>query len=317
MNNGIFGIDISVWQKGFDFAKAKNEGVKFAILRGMYGNAKDTEFENHYKNAKNQGLGVGVYQWGRAVNTAQAREEAQLLIDNCLKGKQFEYPIYYDVEDKLLLDLGVNETTEIIEAWAETIENGGYFAGVYMNQSCFENEVLGEQLAKKYSQWRAYWTTLEKKPDCQMWQFGGETNKIRTNKVAGVVCDQDITYQDFPTVIQRAGLNGFTATSNPIFPKTTKSTTDIALEVINGKWGNGEARKIALENAGYTYSIIQTEVNRLLSNNNSTAEYYTVKSGDNLSTIAKNYGTTVNQLVSWNNIKNANLIYVGQKLRVK
>lgn len=317
MNNGIFGIDISVWQKGFDFAKAKNEGVKFAILRGMYGNAKDTEFENHYKNAKNQGLGVGVYQWGRAVNTAQAREEAQLLIDNCLKGKQFEYPIYYDVEDKLLLDLGVSETTEIIEAWAETIENGGYFAGVYMNQSCFENEVLGEQLAKKYSQWRAYWTTLEKKPDCQMWQFGGETNKIRTNKVAGVVCDQDIAYQDFPTVIQRAGLNGFTATSNPIFPKTTKSTTDIALEVINGKWGNGEARKIALENAGYTYSIIQTEVNRLLSNNNSTAEYYTVKSGDNLSTIAKNYGTTVNQLVSWNNIKNANLIYVGQKLRVK
>lgn len=317
MNNGIFGIDISVWQKGFDFAKAKNEGVKFAILRGMYGNAKDTEFENHYKNAKNQGLGVGVYQWGRAVNTAQAREEAQLLIDNCLKGKQFEYPIYYDVEDKLLLDLGVNETTEIIEAWAETIENGGYFAGVYMNQSCFENEVLGEQLAKKYSQWRAYWTTLEKKPDCQMWQFGGETNKIRTNKVAGVVCDQDIAYQDFPTVIQRAGLNGFTATSNPIFPKTTKSTTDIALEVINGKWGNGEARKIALENAGYTYSIIQTEVNRLLSNNNSTAEYYTVKSGDNLSTIAKNYGTTVNQLVSWNNIKNANLIYVGQRLRVK
>lgn len=317
MNNGIFGIDISVWQKGFDFAKAKNEGVKFAILRGMYGNAKDTEFENHYKNAKNQGLGVGVYQWGRAVNTAQAREEAQLLIDNCLKGKQFEYPIYYDVEDKLLLDLGVSETTEIIEAWAETIENGGYFAGVYMNQSCFENEVLGEQLAKKYSQWRAYWTTLEKKPDCQMWQFGGETNKIRTNKVAGVVCDQDIAYQDFQTVIQRAGLNGFTATSNPIFPKTTKSTTDIALEVINGKWGNGEARKIALENAGYTYSIIQTEVNRLLSNNNSTAEYYTVKSGDNLSTIAKNYGTTVNQLVSWNNIKNANLIYVGQKLRVK
>lgn len=45
--------------------------------------------------------------------------------------------------------------------------------------------------------------------------------------------------------------------------------------------------------------------------------YYTVKRGDNLSKIAAKYGTTVNQLVGWNNIKNPNLIYVGQKLRVK
>lgn len=45
--------------------------------------------------------------------------------------------------------------------------------------------------------------------------------------------------------------------------------------------------------------------------------YYIVKKGDNLSAIAKRYGTTVNQLVSWNNIKNANLIQVGQKIKVK
>lgn len=317
MNNGIFGIDISTWQKGFDFAKAKNEGVKFAIIRGMYGNAKDVEFESHYKNAKAQELGVGVYQWGRAVNVAQAREEAQLLIDNCLKGKQFEYPIYYDVEDELLINLGVSETTEIITAWAETIENAGYFAGIYMNQSCFENEVLGEQLANKYSQWRAYWTTYEKRPDVPMWQFGGETNLIRTNKVAGVVCDQDVASQDFPLIIKRAGLNGFEKEGTEIFSASTKSTTDLALEVINGKWGNGDARKTALTNAGYDYNVVQQEVNRLLSGNSTTAEYYTVQSGDTLSKIANNYGTTVSQLVSWNNIKNANLIYAGQKIRVK
>lgn len=317
MSSAIFGIDVSTWQKGFDFSRAKNEGVKFAILRGMYGNAKDVTFEEHYKNAKEQGVKLGVYQWGRAVNVAQAREEAQLLVEHCLKGKQFEFPIYYDVEDSLLLNLGINETTEIITAWCETIENFGYYAGVYMNQSCFDNEVLGEELAKRFSQWRAKWTTMDKKPDTPMWQFGGETNLIRSNKVAGTICDQDLAFQDFPTIIKRAGLNGFQAISNPIFPRATKNTTDIALEVINGKWGNGEARKTALENAGYTYSIIQTEVNRLLSKNNSTAEYYTIQSGDTLSSIAKRYNTTVNQLVSWNNIKNANLIYAGQKIRIK
>lgn len=45
--------------------------------------------------------------------------------------------------------------------------------------------------------------------------------------------------------------------------------------------------------------------------------YYTIKRGDTLSGIAKKYGTTVTQLCSWNNIKNPNLIVVGQVIRVK
>lgn len=49
----------------------------------------------------------------------------------------------------------------------------------------------------------------------------------------------------------------------------------------------------------------------------STATYYKVKKGDTLSAIAKKYKTTVNKLVKLNNIKNKNLIYPGQKIRVK
>ena len=45
--------------------------------------------------------------------------------------------------------------------------------------------------------------------------------------------------------------------------------------------------------------------------------YYTVKKGDTLTKIAKKYKTTVKQLCEWNNIKNPNVIKVGQKLRVK
>ena len=44
--------------------------------------------------------------------------------------------------------------------------------------------------------------------------------------------------------------------------------------------------------------------------------YYTVVRGDNLTKIANKYKTTVSQLVAWNNIKNPNLIYVGQVLIV-
>lgn len=313
----VFGIDISVWQRNMDLNKAKKEGVQFAIIRGMYGNAKDTSFENNYKKAKNAGLGVGVYQWGRAANEAQAREEAQLLVEHCLEGKLFEYPIYYDVEDSILLSKGVTETTNIIKAWAETIENAGYFAGVYMNQSCFDTEVLGNELAKLYTQWRAKWTNESNQPtNVAMWQFGGEINIVRSNKIAGVVCDQDYALIDFPTATKKAGLNGFSKNS-PIVETNKKSISTLAIEVINGKWGNGQARKKALLSAGYNYEAVQKEVNRLLNTNATTAKYYVVQTGDNLSVIAKKYNTTVSQLVSWNNIKNPNLIYIGQKIRVK
>ena len=313
----IFGIDISVWQRDMDLTKAKKEGVRFSIIRGMYGNAKDTSFENNYKKAKNAGLGVGIYQWGRAANEAQAREEAQLLVEHCLNGKLFEYPVYYDVEDSILLDKGVTETTNIIKAWAETIENAGYFAGVYMNQSCFDTEVLGNELAKLYTQWRAKWTNESKQPtNVAMWQFGGEINLVRSNRIAGVVCDQDYALMEFPTVIKRSGLNGFYKNS-PIVETNRKSISTLAIEVINGKWGNGESRKKTLLSAGYNYEAVQKEVNKLLNNNATTAKYYVIQAGDNLSTIAKKHNTTINQLVSWNNIKNPNLIYIGQKIRVK
>lgn len=49
----------------------------------------------------------------------------------------------------------------------------------------------------------------------------------------------------------------------------------------------------------------------------SSNTYYTVVKGDTLTKISKKYGVTVNRIASWNNIKNVNLIRVGQKLRVK
>jgi LysM repeat protein len=41
-----------------------------------------------------------------------------------------------------------------------------------------------------------------------------------------------------------------------------------------------------------------------------------VKKGDTLSAIAKKYRCTVQQLMKWNNLKNANSLRIGQKLKV-
>lgn len=308
-----FGIDISVWQKGINFKEAKKEGVEFVIIRAMYGNAKDTCFEDFYKECKANNIPVGCYQWTRASNVAQAREEAHLLIDNCLKGKQFEYPICLDVEDKILIGKDINTTTDIIKAWAEVLENAGYYVSIYMNQNCFDNEVKGSELATRYSQWRAKWCSEDKAPkNVDLWQFGGETNFIRSNRIAGRVCDQDYSFIDFPTIMKERKLNGFS--DKGIVKKSNK---EIVTEIIEGKWGNGETRRKLLTEAGYNYYEVQNLVNQLLSTVNFQKLYYTVKKGDTLSGIALKYNTTISNLVSWNNIKNPNLIYVNQKLRVR
>lgn len=44
-----------------------------------------------------------------------------------------------------------------------------------------------------------------------------------------------------------------------------KTVDELALEVIDGKWGTGNNRKVALQNAGYNYSEVQKRVNEILS----------------------------------------------------
>lgn len=50
---------------------------------------------------------------------------------------------------------------------------------------------------------------------------------------------------------------------NAILNPKTKSVEEIAREVIKGLWGNGQERKNRLTQAGYDYSIVQSEVNKL------------------------------------------------------
>ena len=51
-----------------------------------------------------------------------------------------------------------------------------------------------------------------------------------------------------------------------------KSVDEIAKEVISGAWGNGEARKSALEQAGYNFSEVQKRVNVLVKTTKSSID---------------------------------------------
>ena len=312
-----FGIDISTWQKGFNFDKAKAEGVEFIILRGAYSTSKDGQFETFYKQCKEKGIPVGAYHYSMAKTVADAKKEAELMLD-ILKGKQFEYPIYLDVEDKTQAKLGKSVLTSIIKTYCDTLEKAGYYVGIYSTYSYLSSYTNIAELCK-YDKWIAQWNTKCSCPiDYGMWQFGGETNKIRSNKIAGVTCDQDYCYKDYPSIMRKSGLNGFSKSDGTNTPlpeiKPLKSVLEVAQEVIDGKWGNGEERKKRLSDAGYDYESVQAEVNKLLKTKKEVI--YTVKKGDTLTYIANKFGTSVDALVKKNGIKNKNLISIGQKIKI-
>lgn len=112
-------------------------------------------------------------------------------------------------------------------------------------------------------------------------------------------------------------LQGFIYSPNEFTNNELRPNEVIAKEVISGKWGNGLTRRVRLSRAGYNPQTIQILVNAMLKNNETKDIIYTVKSGDTLTKIANQYGTTIKRIANDNNIKNINKIYVGQKLTIK
>ncbi len=260
-----FGIDISKWQGDFNLESAVTEGVSFVIIKGGgndNGLYTDSKFEANYAKAKKLNIPVGVYWFSKALSENEAVKEAEYLYSEILSGKQFELPVYIDVEHEDMLSLGKDKLTSVIDKWCSLLERKGFWVGIYSSVYSFRNHMNDEYL-KKYTHWVAQWAkecTYNDKSVLGMWQFGGETNLIRNTAVAGVVCDQNYMYKDFPTLIKQNNLNGFSNETHTS-ANEKKSYETIACEVLNGKWGNGNERKHNLTKAGYNYYAVQSLVN--------------------------------------------------------
>lgn len=221
-----FGIDISAWQGNYNLRRAKDEGVKFVIIKGGGGDDglyKDSRFEQNYQKAKDLRLPVGVYWFSRALSVEAAREEAAYFYEKCLKGRQFELPVYIDVENKRQLNLGKRVLTDIILTWLNYLENKNYYVGIYSSASFFRTYMYDDEL-RLYPHWVAQWAKAYT-GDAGLWQFGGETNFIRSNKVAGQTTDQNYMLKDYPTFIKKSGLNGFGSDEKPQPTPTPKKLT--------------------------------------------------------------------------------------------
>ena len=347
-------IDVSKHNGAIDFAQVKN-AVDGVIIRCGYGSNIDSQDDKNWrKNVEGciaNGIPFGVYLYSYAKTNEMAISEAAhvLRLVDPYKDK-LSFPVYYDLEED-----GTQEgAVERARAFAKVMTDAGYTVGIYANENWWNNYLVGlNEFTKWVAKYGANNGVPNTKPNVEntdIWQY---TSRGSVAGINGNV-DMNICYKDF-TVVQTAPsesspisgksidtlaqetINGVygdgdarknalgslydavQARVNELLSKPKKSNSQVAQDVINGKYGDGEDRKNRLSAEGYDYDTIQNIVNNMLSSSSSEskAEYYTVKSGDTLSGIAKKYGTTVKALASANGIKNPNKIYVGQKIKVR
>lgn len=301
------GIDVSQWNGNINFDKVKAAGIDFVIIRAGYGRTatqKDPYFEQNYKGAKAAGLKVGAYWYSYAVSAADAKAEAAACM-SIIKGKQFEYPIYFDLEEQSQFAKGTLFCSSLVRAFCDTLNAAGFYSGLYISRSPLQSYITAD-IKNKYPLWVAeYNSVLNYSGKYGMWQNSG-LGKI--NGINGAV-DTDFGYVDYPTIIKNGGYNGYSKNSTSKNNSTSKKSVEvIAREVIAGKWGNGDDRKKRITAAGYDCNAVQKKVNELIDK----SVEYTVKNGDTLTSIAKKHNVTVDQIV-----KNNNLIKTGQKLKIK
>ena len=235
MGTKIKGIDVSYYQGTIDFQKLKNAGIKFVIIKagyGKYGKQKDECFEENYKNAKAAGLDVGAYWFSYAKTANEALQEAKVCLA-AIKGKKFEYPIYFDVEGDSLVSKSV--VSAMCKTFCNALEDAGYFAGIYISRSPAQT-ILDDTCKTRYALWLAeYSSKCNYSGSYGMWQY---SDKGSVSGINGNV-DMDYCYVDYPSKIKSAGLNGYTAT-------TTNTTTKI-LDSSGFKLGNKTSGVLALK----------------------------------------------------------------------
>lgn len=190
------GIDVSEWQGNIDWMSVKADDVSFAIIRAAKWAALDSKgrrgiddrWEQNARGCEQNGIPFGAYIYSYARNVADAREEADCLID-LVRGHKVSYPLYIDLEDSYIAGADLNA---IAAAFCERIEAAGHRAGVYANLGWW-NTKLTDPVLGSWSRWVAqYNVTCDYTGQKDLWQA---TSKGSISGISGKV-DLNFAYVD-------------------------------------------------------------------------------------------------------------------------
>ena len=314
------GIDISNWQRGIDLSKVPCDFVIAKATEGI--GYVDKSCDGFIQQAIKLGKPFGFYHFARPTANNDPIREADYFYNNCKGYFGKGIPILdWEAEKK--------HNVAYAKAWLDRVyQRSGVKPVIYMSESVVNSYDWSSVANADYGLWVAKYrdnnpdynynmANAGSRPRVKWWKFYCMWQWTSTGRLNGYNgnLDCNVFYGDGTTWDKYACKSGTTQPVKPTQP-VKKSNEEIANEVINGAWGNGDDRKQRLTEAGYNYTVVQAIVNKKMAAKNQSV-YYVVKRGDTLSGIASKYGTTYQKLAQMNGISNPNLIYPGQRIRVK
>ena len=249
------GIDVSGSQGNIEWTTLKEKtDTKFTIIKlgNIYDedeNYIDSKFEKNYKECIKNNIPVGVYVYNYCNSIETLKRGANWVLE-VLNKRALNLPVYLDMEDKTIVSEGKEALTNQCNEFAKILTNAGYKVGVYANLNWFENYLEAKEFNSNISVWVAqYYKECEYEGKYDIWQYSS------SGKVDGISGNVDMNYLYNENIIKNTDNNG----------PEDKTIDELAQEVIDGKWGNGEDRRKRLEEAGYDYDKVQDKVNSILS----------------------------------------------------
>ena len=212
-------IDVSKYQGNIDWPavaealkKANNGEQGGAILRVGYshyegGLTVDEKFQRNMEGCEAAGIPFGAYVYAYDKSTKAAAASAQFVADK-LKGHKLGYPVYYDIEyEPFYLGSTKKVNTDIVVSAVETFEANNLYAGVYASRDFFLSHLDLKRLLP-YTLWEAAYVSSDSTHIANdMWQYSS-SNPLRIPGF-GTALDTNVTYKDFPAIMQATGLNGY------------------------------------------------------------------------------------------------------------
>lgn len=322
-------IDIASHQAALDLSRINFDGVIVKATEST--NYVNPECDRHFRQAGDLGKKRGVYHYAGNSGTGRlgnAREEAEYFmrhtegyIGKGVFALDFEEETHRrdwagEFVDRFKQISGVNPLTYASESpiisgpWPASVTNTGLWVAKYRDMANDYNWDMSQAGSRPATgQW----------PFAAMWQW---TSKGRLDGYNGDL-DLNEFYGDGAAWDAYAAVNGSpvpqpTPTPQPTPPPAPSNTHTVSggetLSGIAAKYGTTWQHLQAINGLANPNLIFPGQVLRVTGE--PVSRTYTVKSGDTLSGIAGQFGTSWQNLQRINGLANPNLIFPGQVLRV-
>ena len=150
---------------------------------------------------------VGTYWYCYALTPEEALEEAKVFMKRA-KGKKFEFPVYYDVEEGSVLETGSENLKNMINTFCGELEKNNYYCGVYASLNVFLNKFPSE-IYQKYPVWVAYWSQTRPVIEGTSWGIWQYTSDGNMDGVESQRLDFDTAEINYEPIIKFLGKNGY------------------------------------------------------------------------------------------------------------